>query len=601
MAEDNTGNITLSSGAIKSLESHEVSSGAKKSIDVDFTFQIERAAKNSGGVYNCTLLDNDSRYGGFLVQYDQKDGIPGTGDVIHVSKIMAAILPSRDSHIYFCKNVKIIRRAVPLLVDPKKLSNVSKQKSMKNYENSVYKGSDDINSQNNPSNSNNNNGYFDDSGCTLISSLTTFSTNARLYLKCKIKNSLRNFVAKTTKKDCTLQSYIFTDTKGDEIQATAFNKAAENLSKFINEGGIYEIKRANIQLAERAFNATKCDYKLVFNDSTQVIEAPDNGKFGGIKFSIVPLEQVIDFPIGKIIDVFGFVLDDKGFQEFTSKNDRLIKNQKLVIADDTGCKIDLTLWEPIASQDKTYSPGDLIAVKNCRVREFMGKKTLNSIDSTEIKSSLDSQSDARLRKYYDEHQNIGEYHDIQGETIVTGGVKSPAEIVFIKDLQDSYKSDTDIEIKDIPLYEVHCIVTKLNHSDRNYYIGCAKCHKKMETEVCTYCSCSEKKAIMMLSISVRDATSAMYIDLFGDIAERFFGIKGDDYENLLKNGGSNEDNEGLAAINERIEYHPFSFIIKVRENIFNEQKRYRFSALKFTDMNTDKQKSLTKMLTNLLK
>ena len=40
MAEDNTGNITLSSGAIKSLESHEVSSGAKKSIDVDFTFQI---------------------------------------------------------------------------------------------------------------------------------------------------------------------------------------------------------------------------------------------------------------------------------------------------------------------------------------------------------------------------------------------------------------------------------------------------------------------------------------------------------------------------------------------------------------------------------
>ena len=105
----------------------------------------------------------------------------------------------------------------------------------------------------------------------------------------------------------------------------------------------------------------------------------------------------------------------------------------------------------------------------------------------------------------------------------------------------------------------------------------------------------------MLSISVRDATSAMYIDLFGDIAERYFGIKGDDYENLLKNGDSNEDNEGLAAINERIEYHPFSFIIKVRENIFNEQKRYRFSALKFTDMNTDKQKSLTKMLTNLLK
>jgi hypothetical protein len=92
-------------------------------------------------------------------------------------------------------------------------------------------------------------------------------------------------VAKTTKKDCTLQSYIFTDTKGDEIQATAFNKVVENLDKIIQEGGIYEIRKVNIQLAERAFNATKCDYKLVFNESVQINPAPDNGKFGGVKLS----------------------------------------------------------------------------------------------------------------------------------------------------------------------------------------------------------------------------------------------------------------------------------------------------------------------------
>ena len=597
MSDDNTGNFQLSTGAIKFLESQTVTQGTKKSMDVDFTFQIERATKNSGGIYNCSLLDSDSKYAGFLLTYEQKDGIPGVGDIIHVGKILIAILPSRDSHIYYCKNVRLIRRAMALQVDPKQLSNVSKKKSMENYRNTVYRPSDNENAMQN--NNPNNGEFFDDSGCTLISSLTTFSSNARLYLKCKVKNPIKNFVAKSTKKDCTLQSYIFIDTKGDEIQATAFNKAVENFSKIIEEGGIYEIRKCNIQLAERAYNATKCDYKLGFNESTQVIPAPDNGKFSGVKFSIIPLEQIVDFPIGKIIDVFGFVLDDKGFQEITTKNEKILKMQKLLIGDDTLSRIELTLWEPFGNPDNNYSLGDLIAVKNCRVREFNGRKILGTTDSTEIKKSLDPESDSRLRKFYDEHQNENDYKDVQGEMISSGVIKSPAELVFIKDIQNTYEIEMDN--KDRPLFEINATVTRLNHSERNYYTGCAKCHKKMETDVCTYCSCTEKKVMFTLSLDVRDATSHFWIDMFGELAEKFLGIKGEDYENLIRNGTTVEENEGLIPINERVEYHTFSFIGKVRENIYNDTKRYRFNVFRFNEITVEKRKSLARMLSNLLK
>jgi hypothetical protein len=597
MSDDNTGNFQLSTGAIKFLESQTVTQGTKKSMDVDFTFQIERATKNSGGIYNCSLLDSDSKYAGFLLTYEQKDGIPGVGDIIHVGKILIAILPSRDSHIYYCKNVRLIRRAMALQVDPKQLSNVSKKKSMENYRNTVYRPSDNENAMQN--NNPNNGEFFDDSGCTLISSLTTFSSNARLYLKCKVKNPIKNFVAKSTKKDCTLQSYIFIDTKGDEIQATAFNKAVENFSKIIQEGGIYEIRKCNIQLAERAYNATKCDYKLGFNESTQVIPAPDNGKFSGVKFSIIPLEQIVDFPIGKIIDVFGFVLDDKGFQEITTKNEKILKMQKLLIGDDTLSRIELTLWEPFGSPDNNYSLGDLIAVKNCRVKEFNGRKQLSTTDSTEVKKSLDPESDSRLRKFYDEHQNENDYKDVQGEMISSGVIKSPAELVFIKDIQNTYEIEMDN--KDRPVFEINATVTRLNHSERNYYTGCAKCHKKMETDVCTYCSCTEKKVMFTLSLDVRDATSHFWIDMFGELAEKFLGIKGEDYENLIRNGTTVEENEGLIPINERVEYHTFSFIGKVRENIFNDTKRYRFNVFRFNEITVEKRKSLARMLSNLLK
>ena len=593
MADEMSGNIRLSTGAIKSLETQKVNTGAKKSLDVDYIFQIERATKNNGGVYNCTLLDNDSKYGGFLLQYEQRDGIPGIGDIIHVSKIIIAILPSRDSHIYYCKNVKLLRRAMALQVDPNKLSNISKQKSLENHKNSVYKAQDDNQEKNN-----NISGAFDDSGCSLISSLTTFTNNAHLYLKCKVKNPLKNFVSKTTKKDCILQSFIFSDTKGDEIQATCFGKTAENLSKNIQEGAIYEIKKVIIQLAERAYNPTKCDYRLLFNESSQITPAPDNGKFSGVKFSIIPLEQIPDFPIGKLVDIFGFILEDKGYQEFPSKNDRIIKNQRIVLGDDTFYKIDVTLWEPLGNNENNFSIGDLIALKNCRIKEFNGKKNLNTTESSELRTTLDPQSDKRLRTFFDEHQNIAEYKEIQGESLFTGS-KSPAELVFIKDIQNTYEIEMDN--KDRPIFEINGTVTKLNHSDRNYYTGCLKCHKKMETEVCTFCSGTEKKVILMFSVNIRDASSFFWVDLFGDVAEKFMGIKGEDYENLLKNGTTIEENEGLIPINERIEYHTFSFIGKVRENIFNETKRHRFSVFRFSERTPAQRKALTKILSTILK
>ena len=596
MADGNNGNIRLSTGAIKFLESQKVTSGAKKTLDVDYTFQIEKASKNNGGVYSCTLLDNDSKYGGFLLQYDQKDGTPGIGDIIHVSKVLIAILPTRESHIYYCKNVKLIRRAMALQVDPTKLLNISKKKSLENYKNSLYKAQGGNSNEEN--NNNKNIGSFDDSGCTLISSLTTFTNNARLYLKCKIKNPIKNFVTKTTKKDCTLQSFIFSDTKGDEIQATCFGKTAENLNKYIQEGEIYEIKKVNIQLAERAYNPTKCDYRLVFNESCQIEKAPDNGKFGGAKFSIIPIEDINDFPIGKLVDVFGFILDDRGFQEFTTKNDKIMKNQKLTIGDDTFYKIDLTLWEPLGNADNNFNIGDLIAVKNCRIREYNGKKILGTTESSELKNTLNPERDNKLRKFYENHQDINEFKDIQGETIFTG-VKSPAELTFIKDVQNTY--EIEIDNKDRPVFEIVGTVTKLNHSDRNYYTGCLKCHKKMETEICTFCSGNEKKIFLMLSVNIRDASSFFWVDLFGDVAEKFLGIKGEEYENILKNGTTTEENEGLIPINDRIEYHTFSFIGKVRENVYNETKRYRFSVFRFAERTNVQKKALTKMLSNILK
>ena len=106
---------------------------------------------------------------------------------------------------------------------------------------------------------------------------------------------------------------------------------------------------------------------------------------------------------------------------------------------------------------------------------------------------------------------------------------------------------------------------------------------------------------MTISINARNASYNLWINTFGELAEKFLGIKGEYYEKLVNDGNNFEENGGLTAINERILYHTFSFVGKVRENIFNETKRYRFNVFRFTEFTSEKRKNLANMISNLLK
>ena len=223
---------------------------------------------------------------------------------------------------------------------------------------------------------------------------------------------------------------------------------------------------------------------------------------------------------------------------------------------------------------------------------------MGTTESSELKNSLDFNNDKKLREFFNNHREMSEFKDIQGEAIYSGN-RAPAEFVFIKEVQNSFAEE--IDNKDRPVFEILGTVTKINHSERNYYIGCAKCHKKMETEECNFCSGKEKKTIFMFSILIRDASSFIWIDLFGDVGEKFLGIKAEDYEDLLKNGTTSEENPELIPINERTIYHTFSFIGKVRENVYNQTKKHRFSILRFNERTTAQRNALIKTLSTLLK
>ena len=116
----------------------------------------------------------------------------------------------------------------------------------------------------------------------------------------------------------------------------------------------------------------------------------------------------------------------------------------------------------------------------------------------------------------------------------------------------------------------------------------------MENDICMRCSSEESKLYLTISFKIRDATKEMYIDMFGDVAEKFLGMTEDIYRGIINNGTDN--NIELIASNEKIFYKKYKFYGKVRDNSYNEQRRHRFCAYKFNRFKPEDRRAFLKYM-----
>jgi replication factor A1 len=72
--------------------------------------------------------------------------------------------------------------------------------------------------------------------------------------------------------------------------------------------------------------------------------APDDGRIQQVKFNFVKLHHLDKVAAGKVLDVLGVVLEERPSTEITTKKgDKLLKKD-LVIGDESGTSVQLTLW-----------------------------------------------------------------------------------------------------------------------------------------------------------------------------------------------------------------------------------------------------------------
>ena len=170
---------------------------------------------------------------------------------------------------------------------------------------------------------------------------------------------------------------------------------------------------------------------------------------------------------------------------------------------------------------------------------------------------------------------------------------------FIQDILSIINNARDTYNKEIR-FKISAKVVKINHSPNNYYYGCAECKKKMLNDRCKKCGGEKKIIILHYSVNVVDCTSSLWLLFFGELAENFLGIKGEEYKNIIEKGIS-KDNEELTLLNNKIEENEFLFVGKSYFYSYYNYEGYRMHVKYYSRKTKRVYYSLVNYLKNILK
>jgi hypothetical protein len=423
---------------------------------------------------------------------------------------------------------------------------------------------------------------------TLISELTSFVNNPFFILKFLAKTEIKPFASRYNVNGIDyVQNYIFSDINGDKIQAVSFNyDKNEELDKFLKVNSIYRISKANKRTKfSKDFSFTNGDIQLLFSPFTIVEELSEEEKKGQIfkdKTQLTKINEIINGH-NKIFDICGIVLEDKGIIEKKKTNSEIVKYRRLIIGDDTLHKVSLKLWEEKIEPNRTYFKGDIICAKDVKYKQWIHYYELNSSFLTQILFFSETKKGKALKKFYQSHQKIEEYKDIN---FVELDKRNDIQTKLIKE----FLIDYDEEMKKINTYKlakINGIVMGIEHGDSNVFSGCKYCYKKFD-DICPVCNTYNKKLYFDFQIKIGDCSNYMWIQLFGESAENFLGISPEEYQILIKYNNKHK----IEKLNKRILYNEYTFIGRYVSLTNNESKNVKFSVIQYRKVDKEHFKKL---------
>nr|QDO16555.1 replication protein A 70 kDa DNA-binding subunit [Crypthecodinium cohnii] len=235
-----------------------------------------------------------------------------------------------------------------------------------------------------------------------IRELSTYSGN-RWQIRARVitKGDIRKF--NSTRGEGQLCKVDLKDESG-EISATFFGKAVDAFYAMLQPGQVYSFARGYVKAANPRFD--KGQFVITFEESSIIEPVVEETAIPGVTYEFKSLADLESLPVNTLVDVKAVVFGANDAFTFTAKSGREMTKKEIGLWDPSGeggHTVDMTLWGERAAGTQV-SVGSVVFLKDCRVSEWQGAKTLNSPASIEVDPS-DPQA-AEIKAQYEASQRV---------------------------------------------------------------------------------------------------------------------------------------------------------------------------------------------------
>ncbi|KAL7423241.1 Replication factor A protein 1 [Cryptotrichosporon argae] len=364
-----------------------------------------------------------------------------------------------------------------------------------------------------------------------------------------------------------------------EIRATGFNEAVDNFYELLQEGKVFFISRARINIAKKQFNNVNNEYEIAFENNTE-IEPCDDESVPQIKYAFKRIDELADVEKDAITDVIGVVKEVHELGSVTSKaTNKPFAKRDIMLVDQSGQSVRLTLWGKNA---ETFAANDepVIAFKGVKVGDF-GGRSLSMFSSATMMVNPDIPEAHQLRGWYDAE---GRNKSFTAYTNQTAGVRGdaaprPNEVKTIGQAKDEQLGMSDKT--DYFTSQATIIFIK---TETFSYPACANpqgCNKKVVEDGqgwwCEKCSQHYPAPIhrYILSTNVMDHTGSFWITAFNEQAESIMKISANDLMALR-----DSDDAAFQRHFTRATGQTLTFQMMAKQDSYNDQLRVRYQCRK---------------------
>ncbi|TIA87996.1 hypothetical protein E3P99_02842 [Wallemia hederae] len=363
-----------------------------------------------------------------------------------------------------------------------------------------------------------------------------------------------------------------------EIRATGFNETVDEFYSMLEEGKVFFITKARVQIAKKQFSNLQNEYEITFDKSTQIEPCFDASDVPDVKYNFTELQNLGNLENNAITDVLGVVTKVDDASHIISKStQKPYTKRDLSIVDRSHQSVRLTLWGKLAENfDQTNEP--VIAFKGVKVGEF-GGRSLSMVGASTLFVNPDIPEAHSLRGWYDQQGKNESFNTFNNSNTTVksenGGAVNPNEIKTLDQVKQSQLGLNDTGKPDY--WSGKATVTYIKKENLTYP-SCPNDMKKVTQDMsdkwrCEKCESTydEPQYRYIITCNATDHTGQLWLSGFNDFGEALFKMPANELQNLANSG----DEAAFEAAVKNALGTSYNFNCRAKQDTFNDNVRVR--------------------------